>query len=296
MARKNTKVTKPVDSDAENSEVEEVVEKPTKKSKAKPVEEEVESDSEEEVVEKPAKKSKGKKVKGEKKERKPRAPVTLDSLHNDIDDLVSVISTEIEKRLVSGEKGVRSLQAMRKRALGLKPKVDRFARNRGKRTGGTPRSGGFNIKYSISPELAAFLQVDPDTKLSRVQCTRAVCVWSRLKDDESRPEMLEWAYLNKNGERNLQDPKDKKRIIPDKALSKLLDYKQYQKDVAAGKITTERKDKKTGKVRTVKVTDDSLHYFTIQSLISKHLNTGSAKKMKGTADDASEMASEAEDD
>ena len=54
------------------------------------------------------------------------------------------------------------------------------------------------------------------------------------------------------------------------ALSKLLRYDHYKTDVKNGKVTKKVKDKTTGKVSNVTMTDDMLYYWVIQKLVGIH--------------------------
>lgn len=186
---------------------------------------------------------------------------------------LSLLDTEIDRRSREKDKGVRTFKKVRKLLVRMRkelPVVTRSKAARIKSSTSATRQGGIMIKYQISGELADFLKVPKDTKLSRVETTRAICIYSHLKENEKREEMARWLYLNPEGKRNLQNQMDHKSILPDKALSKLLRYDQYKKDVKAGKIFKNVKDKETGKVLQVKMTDDMLYYWVIQKLVGVH--------------------------
>lgn len=65
-----------------------------------------------------------------------------------------------------------------------------------------PKPNGFNKPVSISPQLASFLDIAPDTQISRSEVTKGVNKY--IKDHE------------------LQNPENRKQIICDKNLTKLL--------------------------------------------------------------------------
>ena len=133
-------------------------------------------------------------------------------------------------------------------------------------------NSGLMKKYTISDALADFLGVDHNSQYSRIDITCAICAYAHIKDDEDRDKILQWAYLNPEGKRNLQNPRDKRAIIPDKHLKKLLKYEKYQKDVKAKKITKKIKNKETGEITKIPVDNDFLYYWVIQRLISVHLS------------------------
>lgn len=71
------------------------------------------------------------------------------------------------------------------------------------RTNTNPHSG-FYKPVNISPDLATFIEVDRDTLVSRLDVTKRIC-----------------QYIKENG---LQNPADKRIILPDTKLGSLLTY------------------------------------------------------------------------
>jgi len=127
-------------------------------------------------------------------------------------------------------------------------------------------STGFRRKWNISINLAKFLGVHPSLRLSRIDVTEALVVYCHKRRPENRPNMRRWSYLNKVN-RNLENPKNKRTILPDQRLSSLLKYEQYKKKVESGnQLFSSCNKKKAGQ----QLTDSSLKYSTIQVLISKH--------------------------
>jgi len=170
-----------------------------------------------------------------------------------------------------------------------------------RRNTGNHDNGALVAPRPISAELAAFLGVPKSKKLGRAEINRAVTAYIQFdpekKVDTSTPakaaaykNKLAWVKkLNKGGKvRDLQDPDNHSIIHPDEDLADLLDYKQYKKDIKAGKIKFNRKDKKTGQVRPVKQTDPVLNYSVLQHLLAKHV----LSEKETPADDESEEASE----
>ena len=187
--------------------------------------------------------------------------------------VLEIIDLEIDGRSRRKEKGTRAFRTIRKLIIQMKKEVPVISHYRLPRNPNKDRSdlkSGLMMRFPISKELADFLQVPTDTVLSRLEATCAICVYSYLKDDEDRESMLSWKYLNPDCKRNLQNPQDKRAIIPDKALTKLLRYDQYKKSVAKGLITKKTKNKETGVRETVTLDNDFLYYWVMQKLLSVH--------------------------
>lgn len=145
-----------------------------------------------------------------------------------------------------------------------KPKVDRKS----------DTSKTIDKPHRITKALADFLDVDEDTRLSRLDITRAINTYIRCKKDEDRERFKRWNYLNPNG-RNLRNSENQRiiEIEKDEKLCTLLNYKQYVADVKAGKITKKVKNPETGKREVVKETDYRYTYPTTQRLIKQLMIT-----------------------
>lgn len=209
----------------------------------------------------------------EKGERAPRKKATIQSHIEKYNELLALLDAEISRKSREKEKGVRSFRKARKLVLALRKELPQVTRSKIARSILSTRkniASGITKKFQISKELAEFLKVPEDTELSRVEATNGICVYAHLKKDEKRESMLRWKHLNPGCKRNLQNPKDKKAILPDAALTKLLRYSQYKKDVAAGKIKIKSKDKTTGKKEEKTVENDLMYYYVIQKLIGPH--------------------------
>jgi len=205
------------------------------------------------------------------------------------DTLFELLNTEIDRKSRMMEKGVKTLRTVRKVLEEMRKDVPHIAKSKAARQFASNRkesSSGIMIQYPISKELADFLQLPHDTSLSRVDATRAICVYANIKENEKRETMLRWKYLNPGGKRNLQVPYDKRAIVPDKKLTKLLGYDEYKRKVANGEIMQKVKNKETGMITSVEVSNDALYYTTIQRLVGIHLLTDDADASAGDVDDA----------
>lgn len=110
---------------------------------------------------------------------------------NDVVKMMKDLSTELKQL----QKQVAKEQKTLSKSKGRKGK--------GKRQGGAPRSpSGFAKPCALSKDLCEFLGVDASTQLARTEVTKRVT--SYVKDH------------------NLQDQSNKKRILPDAKLQKLL--------------------------------------------------------------------------
>jgi chromatin remodeling complex protein RSC6 len=185
---------------------------------------------------------------------------------DDYDALLKILDEEIDRKSRQREGGIRALRKTRKTILKMKKDVPHVIRS-SRRTSAHGNVSAFMVEKSITPEFAKFLQVSPDTKITRTDATRALCAYSHLREGEDRPGVLKWAHLNTT-HRNLQDPERKRAIAPDSKLSRLLNYDQYKKDVAAGIVSKMVRDKETGLKNRVIVDDDSMYYWVLQKLMT----------------------------
>jgi len=212
--------------------------------------------------------------------RKPRKKVTLETYLQKHDTLIKYLDAEIDHKSRHKEKGVKSLQSIRKMVRELQRDAPKIATGRKRKTSGKPRKSGFASQYQITEELAKFMQIPPDSTPTLNEITNAIYIYIKIKPGEERPQMIKWKHLNPDN-RDLQNPDNRTVIIPDKKLSKLLGYKKYKKDVADGKVTINKiVDKRTKERKTVLVEDDSLFYYVIQKLIQKQIIKAVASKEK----------------
>ena len=139
---------------------------------------------------------------------KKRRVVSRESVFADFDSLQQNVEAEIEKTRANADKGgkvlgVRYLRSLNKAIKQLKKDTIRAMKqkkknpNRAKNT-----SSGFMKPVRISEEMCAFTGWEKDELKSRVDVTKYIC-----------------AYINDN---DLQYPKDRRQIVPDKKLTSLL--------------------------------------------------------------------------
>jgi len=203
-----------------------------------------------------SKRSKAKKAKSTKKAATPKTPVEevveevtpapatttrkrrvvdRDSVFADFDALVQSVETEIESiRSASNGKvsGVKFLRSLNKSLKQLKKDTTRAMKqkrrnpNRAKNT-----SSGFMKPVAISGEMSKFTGWGADELKSRVDVTKYIC-----------------GYIRDN---NLQNPDDRRQIVPDKKLTALL-----------------KLDKKSLK-------EEPLTYYSLQKKIQPHFVSAS---------------------
>ncbi len=232
------------------------------------------------------KKSKTVDLEKESKTRSPRRKITIETHLEKYDKLLELLNEHIDHLRKNKEPGSRVFTTIRKAVRELHKEAPKIANSRRKSTTNNQNKvSGFVLQCQLTPELSDFLQIDRDTTLCRRDVTNAICVYSHLKPDESREHMLRWEYLNPKGKRNLQNPKERMAIVPDSSLSKLLRYNKYKKDVKAGLVTKNVKDKKTRVTTTVTVTEPTLYYWVIQKLLSVHYLATLKNKASKSDDD-----------
>ena len=189
------------------------------------------------------------------------------------DTLLSTLDVQIDKLRRERGKGTRALRVVRKVLKQMRKELPHVTRSReARRLCSTRKAGssGLMMKCDISDELRTFLKLKKGEQLSRVEATRAVCAYAHFKEDEKREGMLRWQYLNPKCKRDLQDPENRKAILPDAALGELLGYEKYKKDVAKGKVTKKIKNRLSGEVTEVKLESKEMYYWTIQRLLKRH--------------------------
>ena len=164
-----------------------------------------------------------------------RRVVDRDSVYADFDALVQSVEAEIENlRSASNGKvsGVKFLRSLNKSLKQLKKDTTRAMKqkrrnpNRAKNT-----SSGFMKPVAISGEMSKFTGWGADELKSRVDVTKYIC-----------------GYIRDN---NLQNPDDRRQIVPDKKLTALL-----------------KLDKKSLK-------EEPLTYYSLQKKIQPHFVSAS---------------------
>ena len=188
----NKKISKPV-SDATASKVSEPISKEKKTnsvSESTPVKKT--SKKEEVVVEE--------EVVDETSEKKKRVVPTRESVVSSFDEVIQMVETEIASLRDSSTKakGVKFLRSLNKRLKTLKTQVSRIKQRSSTKmvsSTNTNTNSGFLKPVKISSDMAKFTGWNPDELKSRVDVTKFLCNYIR--------------------ENNLQNPTDKRQIVPD---------------------------------------------------------------------------------
>lgn len=157
--------------------------------------------------------------------KKPRKTVTKEDYIQMIDDLSELILAEVSNMKDKSHKttGVKFLKGLNTKLSAIKKVSSKLLKTKTKRQG-TVQSG-FLKPVPISDELRKFAGWEKDDLHSRVDVTKFICQYIKDKD--------------------LQNPDDRRQIIPDKDLKKILGLKS---------------------------TKDPLHYYNIQTHIKHHFN------------------------
>lgn len=140
------------------------------------------------------------------KENKKRRVPTKESVLTEFDELIAVVQEEIDRlRESSGkQKGVKFLRSLNKRIKTLRGHSVRVMKQKQKTNRKNNTNSGFLKPVQISKEMAKFTGWDPNELRSRVDVTKYIC-----------------NYIHEN---NLQNPDDRRQILADKKLAKLLEY------------------------------------------------------------------------
>lgn len=116
-------------------------------------------------------------------------------------DIMSTIETCREKGSVPLEKHVRYLRSLAKKINSLGKQSVRVLKSKRKRKNGNNQNCGFMKPVAISKELASFAGWKKNELKSRVEVTQHLCDYIR--------------------ENNLQNPENRREILPDEKISKL---------------------------------------------------------------------------
>lgn len=135
-----------------------------------------------------------------------RVPPTKESVIESFDTLISFIDTEIDRLRESQNKakGVKLLRTINKRVKTLRNQSVRVMKQKQRTNRKNNNNSGFLKPVRISDEMATFAGWTKGEQRSRVDVTKLLCQYIK--------------------EHSLQDEVDKRKIIPDKKLSKLLSF------------------------------------------------------------------------
>lgn len=140
-----------------------------------------------------------------------KVAVTRDTVMDSFDELIQLVDKEIEalRSTDNKSKGVGFLRTLNARLKKLQKQTSRIAKGKSKRVGNTTNSG-FLKPVAVSDEMRKFAGWEKDELHSRVDVTKFIC-----------------QHIKKN---NLQKPEDRRQIIPDNTLKKLLNIKKDNKE------------------------------------------------------------------
>ena len=158
--------------------------------------------------------------------RKNKRVPTKETVNDEFDELISTIDEEIQhlRESAGKAKGVKFLRSLGKRVKVLRGHAARVMKQKQKTVRKNNSNSGFLKPVHLSKEMVKFTGWDPSELRSRVDVTKYIC-----------------KYIRDN---NLQNPDDRREIIADKKLAKLLDYNSDS--------------------------DKPLTYYRIQSYMKKH--------------------------
>ena len=136
---------------------------------------------------------------------KTRVVPTRDSIMTDFAELLSLIDTEVSRLRDSTEKnsGVKFLRSVSRRVKALHTASARVMKQK-QPSARKNNNSGFLKPVPISADMAKFTGLPADQLHSRVEVTKYLCKY--IKDHE------------------LQNPADKRQIVADPALAKILNY------------------------------------------------------------------------
>lgn len=140
-------------------------------------------------------------------ESKSRRQPTKESVVEYFDELITSIEAEISRLRETPQnktKGVKFLRSLGKRLKSLRGQTTRVMKQRVRTNRKNNNNSGFLKPVKISKDMAKFTGWDPEVLRSRVDVTKYVCNYIR--------------------ENNLQNPTDRRQILADNKLSKLLKY------------------------------------------------------------------------
>ena len=158
---------------------------------------------------------------------KTKTVLSKEQYMDSFDSVLSLLDTEVSNLKAGKHVNVKFLKSLTTQIKTLKRQGNKLVKNkRGERKTNAVQSG-FLKPVSISDELRKFAGWDKDELHSRVDVTKFICDYIKEKD--------------------LQNPQDRRQIVPDTKLKKILGLNG-------------------------KTTDEPLHYYNIQTHIKHHFS------------------------
>ena len=149
------------------------------------------------------------------KTRRTRQVVTKETVEQGFEDIVTSITEELQRIKQTREPVPRGttkfLRGIAQKLKQLSKHATRVMKQKTAKTRKTTSNCGFEKPVTISTELAKFCQWSADDLKSRVDVTKYIC-----------------KYIE---DHNLQNPDDRRQILPDNKLKKLLGYDPKKQDV-----------------------------------------------------------------
>lgn len=209
VVQEDTKVEKPSRSKSSKSqESKSVPRSETKRQTKKAVEQEVHVDEvdHDEVEQEVHEEVEHEEVHDETGSR--RREVSKESLLASLDEVMNMIDEEVNKMRESSSKtntkGVKFLRTLKKRLSTIKSDTSKVVKQKPLTKRKTNGNSGFLKPVKISSEMAKFTKWGNDDMKSRVDVTKYICNYIK--------------------EHNLQNPTDKRQILADESLCKILSY------------------------------------------------------------------------
>lgn len=139
------------------------------------------------------------------KERKKRVTPTREILLDNIQELTVLVSEQIKQSKIDKNKpATKQLQIINKKLKVINQQAFKIVKNKPVTQRKPDANSGFKKPMRLSDEMINFAGWDKNEYKSRIDVTRFIC-----------------QYIKEN---NLQNPEDKRKIIPNDRLKKLLDY------------------------------------------------------------------------
>lgn len=170
----------------------------------------------------------------ETKTRRKRRVVNKQSLLDACDTFLTTLTTDLQGvRETKKNIGIKSLRSYSKWVKTLRSDINRVVKERKKSNrSDSNKTSGFLKPVQISAEMSKFTGWDVNVPRSRVDVTKFLCAYIRDK--------------------NLQNPADRRQILPDKKLRRLL------------------------KVSSSELSQNPLFYYTMQKKIQHHFVSSSS--------------------